>query len=351
MQAYGSDRLRIREDGRILLTSRVAKPGWVPRVPKTLTHSEHPGTAILWDDAYYEVVSAEVMAHGGIRYELDRWKDEHVFRVADRYDEETEAYRAEEHRLALARYRKRHVANVMAIFTGHLPAAMQIHLGNELGINPVRMTWISAIPPLLAMTACIVIAVGARINPAEKNGWLPVLMPIAALSIDSMVRLVVAMTQSRPIGSFPGLIAYAIYRALSSRRDELPDPFKPPRGERIYEKELTEEEQHRDALIMNDTLFTLLSADEQDKIAARYQYDYRRSSSGLAWIILVFSTLGVGSSWATLLKEPRLSALISLLTAAYLMVEQIVRLNAFSERPAGSVLGVLVRPFVRKYLR
>ena len=63
MRAYGSDRLRVAGE-KLILWTRVPKPKWVARVPKTLTKSEHPGTAILWEDQFFEVVKAEQLPNG-----------------------------------------------------------------------------------------------------------------------------------------------------------------------------------------------------------------------------------------------------------------------------------------------
>src|SRR5258706_16040637 len=84
MQAFGSDRVRVADDGRVLLSSRVGK-GWTTRVEKTLTTAEFPGTAVLWSYAYYEVVDAEPLPSGGVRYTLLPWRDAHAMRVVDRY--------------------------------------------------------------------------------------------------------------------------------------------------------------------------------------------------------------------------------------------------------------------------
>jgi hypothetical protein len=59
--------------------------------------------------------------------------------------------------------------------------------------------------------------------------------------------------------------------------------------------------------------------------------------------ILVFSLIGVASS---LLRD----AVIAFFVASALAGEQVYRLAVFRRRPAGSALGILVRPFVRKLL-
>jgi len=154
MRAFGTDRVRAADDGRIFLSSRVPK-GWQPRVPKSLTHAEHPGTAVLWEEAYYEVVDVDPLPGGGYRYILMRWRDELVMRLTDRYDEESEALRVAEHRANRLRESKRKTANALALLTGHLPARVQEHLGRELGVLPHRLTLLSLLTTIFLIILII----------------------------------------------------------------------------------------------------------------------------------------------------------------------------------------------------
>src|SRR5215210_5779539 len=112
MQSFGSDRVRAGEGAQRILMSRIPKQGWTPRTPKTLTHSEFPGTAVLWGDEYFEVVDADALPQGGVRYILEPWLEQHTIRTADRYDQESEAARVAAHRATLTRVAKRKSVNV-----------------------------------------------------------------------------------------------------------------------------------------------------------------------------------------------------------------------------------------------
>src|SRR6185436_7440513 len=137
MTSYGSDRVRV--DGeRIVLSSRLPK-GWTARVARTLTSAEFPGTAVLWDEQYFEVVAAQSLPHG-VRYTLEPWPDPHAMRVTARYDEASEAALAAEWRAAIAREKKRKTAGALALLAGHLPAIVQERLGAELGVLAARLT-------------------------------------------------------------------------------------------------------------------------------------------------------------------------------------------------------------------
>src|SRR2546430_17568120 len=92
MQPYGSDRVRARDDGAIVLSCRFAKEGWQPRVEKTLTTAEHPGTAILWDEECYEVVDVDA-SDAGVSYILAPWAEHHTMRAPMTYDAAGEARR------------------------------------------------------------------------------------------------------------------------------------------------------------------------------------------------------------------------------------------------------------------
>src|SRR6266542_4495787 len=153
MTPYGSDRARV--DGeRIVLSSRLPK-GWRPRVTKTLTSAEFPGTAVLWEEQYFEVVGAEPLPQG-VRYTLEPWRDRHAMRVTARYDDGSEAALAADWRAAHVRERKRKTVGALALLTGHLPAIVQERLGAELGVLATRLTQLSLISELGLLTVTIV---------------------------------------------------------------------------------------------------------------------------------------------------------------------------------------------------
>src|SRR4051812_22569352 len=152
MEAYGSD--RVRSDGeRIVLSSRLPK-GWTARTAKTLTSAEFPGTAVLWEEQYFEVVDAEPLPMG-VRYTLEPWRDHHAMRVTARYDEDAEVALRAEWAAAHARERKRKGAVWLAPLIGHLPAVVQERIGSELGVLPSRLTRWSLLSELALLTLTI----------------------------------------------------------------------------------------------------------------------------------------------------------------------------------------------------
>lgn len=336
MQAFGSDRVRPGEGEQFILSSRQSK-GWTARVPKTLTTAEFPGTAILWEERYFEVISAEPLPQGGVRYVLAPWKDNHAMRLSERYDAETEAWRAEEYRKQLERERNRKSATALGFLTGHLPGAVQEEMASEWGTMPSRMTMMSAAPLI------ILAGVPAFISFALMFGGYPPLVPLPLVAVlgyltaESVLRFNLAFLRSEPYGSLIGHITYAIY-ALSRGKSQ-----PKVKGNAVPTPKAPEDIAARDAFTVREAFVTLLTPAEQMRVAERFPYDYKRDSAAVAFMLLIAAVIGVASSIHA-------GAVVPLVVAAALGIEQIVRLIAFRRGPAGSVLRFVVRPLVRKLL-
>ncbi|HKO58590.1 MAG TPA: hypothetical protein VJ276_22175 [Thermoanaerobaculia bacterium] len=336
MRPYGSDRLRVDGD-RLVISSRIPK-GWQARIGRTLTSPEHPGTAVLWEGECYEVLQAEPLPIGW-RYTLALWESAHAIRVSDRYDEESEAERVAEHQRELLRERRRRTANLLALFTGHLPAAMQNHLGSELGILPARLTLISTITDFLIVAAAVLYSVHLRMTFRIVPSWA--FLAVFYFGIQLTVRIAIAALQNRPIGTVFGLIAYAFVPKAAV------DPMK---GNAVPITDATEDQALQDLVVLRAPLLTLLSEREQVRIARRFDYDYTRHASNVAAVLLMLAILGSVTSWNTLHDEVRLTAVASFLTAIAVAVEQVCRLVILRQHPVGSILAVLVRPLVKRLI-
>jgi hypothetical protein len=340
MQAYGSDRVRPGDGEQYILMSRFPKQ-WTPRAAKTLTTAEFPGTAVLWEERYFEVVDAEGLPQGGVKYVLEPWREMHVMRTTDRYDAEREAERLLEWRAGFSRERKRRSANALALLTGHLPAAVQEELGRELGVLPRRLTLISAAGAYIAGVGLAMWCVSFLLEQSPIP--LPLFLATAYLLIETSLRLLVGWLIGRPMGSAIGLVAYIVYYFTIADRTRAISPFAEEKGMSIAISATPADRAASDALLMRESLVTLLSPADQARVAERFGYDYKRQSRFIAAMILVFATLGIATSIHN-------RAVISLLLATVLAGEQLYRLAILGRRPAGSVLGILARPFVRKLL-
>jgi hypothetical protein len=338
MRPYGTDRLRPPDGERLTLASRISK-GWVARVGKTYTSAEFPGTAVLWEERYFEVVEARPLPQGGVEYVLEPWRDNNVMRVVDQYDEPAEAARVAEHRAQLARERNRKTANLAALLTGQLPAVVQNRMAENLGLLPYRLTFVSVI----GMYAVVVGFVMWIVSYTMRHDTAPTVLSFAAayLAIETTARFFIVWTQNRPIGSVAGLAGYIVWWLLTGRRAT--SPFAVEKGFNVVITEAPDDVKMRDLLMMREPFLSLLPAEQQQRIAARFGYDFRRYSTGIAVAVLVFAAIGVASSMVR-------GAFVSFLVAVALACEQVYRLAVLRRGPVGSVLGLLVRPFVRKLL-
>ncbi len=347
MRAYGSDRFRVA-GGKVILHSRLGK-GWRARTEKTLTQAEFPGTAVYWDDRYYEVLSAELLPAGGVRYVLGEWRDEHVIRVFELYDAESEARLAEDYAKAQRQRKHSVAARIAAMFVGHLPAHVQTHLANELGLFPHRLTLWSVLLVVIVTGSFVWIGVDTYmkgvVNPVPD--WLLILT--AFMLAESVFRYLVAMTQMRAMGSLLGILFYLFFWFAHPNRSKLVSPFQVAKGEGIATTiPPAAEIEQRDALEMRAPLLTLLTPAEQELLAERFGFDYRKHAYGITWAMLVCAALGVASMLPK--ASQSISALVSLVCASLVVLEQTLRLLAFRRGPAGSVFGALVRPFARDLL-
>jgi len=339
MQAYGSD--RVRADGeRVVLLSRIAK-AWTPRAPKTLTSAEFPGTAVLWEERYFEVVSADALPQGGVRYVLEPWREMHAMRTIDHYDDAHEAARIAEYRTQLARETKRKSANALALLTGHLPAAVQEEIGRELGIVATRLTIVSVLGVYAVIIALVLWIVSGMMAGTPRP--FPLFLVTGYLFLETSFRFGVAWFTGRPAGSAIGVIAYLLYYYSVADRSRAVSPFAREKGTIVTIGETPVERAASDELLMREALVTLLSPSDQARVATRFGYDYRHQSSLIATLILFFAAIGVATSLHR-------GAVLSLIAASVIAAEQLYRLAILRSRPAGSILGIAARPFVRKLL-
>jgi len=345
VRAYGSDRLKEDDGGLLVLSCRLPKPGWIATTPRTLTTAEFPGSCVVWDDQQFEIIEAVQLDHTRVRYTLRAWREENAIRHMERYDQDSERQRLIEHRRELKRERNRKSANLLGMFVGHLPAIVQDHLASEYGTLPSKLTLLSFIPTLILVIALLGFIVG-RIQAELPVPAGPQVL-LAWLAIESAIRFLNTWTQGRPIGSSAGFLTYVVWYLAHPRRSDLISPFAEPKGLGLYKTEAPPELAAIDAFSMREPLVTLLSAEEQERMAKYFPYSYKRSSRTVAFLLLVTALAGAASSLRLLAAAPRFSAFVSLVVAGGIALEQVVRLAAFRHGPKGSVLAFLVRPFLR----
>ena len=163
------------------------------------------------------------------------------------------------------------------------------------------------------------------------------------LFIETSFRFGAAWLTGRPAGSAIGIIGYLLYYYSVADRRRAVSPYAREKGTIITISETPAERAVTDALLMREALVTLLSPADQARVATRFGYDYRHQSSLIAMLILFFAAIGVATSLHR-------GAVISLIAASIIAAEQLYRLAVLRSRPAGSILGIAARPFVRKLL-
>lgn len=202
------------EEGRISLISPSPK-GWRGRSRAVASRrSAHPGTAVTWDGAIYEVTEARPLPSGDVLYLLALWNDAQAIRTLERYDAPSEDARARERIGRADALKKRRAAILLAPLLGHLPGAVQERMEGEFGAPANKMTIASALPLLVVgifgLFAAFARAMGGSPEPLPE----PPLPLSLYLVLESYLRLSVVATQGRPAGSLPGALVYEIWRRV-----------------------------------------------------------------------------------------------------------------------------------------
>ena len=339
-KTFGGDRATFFER-HVELRTRLYKD-WQARIPAVQRRSEHPGTAVEWEEQLYEVT--EISSEGDVQVlRLEPWNAKHVIRTRVSYNDESERARSALFRQAARHKKLRVTALMLAPLTGALPEELQIRAENELGILASRQTMISAIPGIMLGSLGTLEYMAGQAGASLFGFPIELTFFLLYLSIESGVRLHSAMSHHRGMGSFPLVLPWMIWKAISTRND--PKPLQYDVGDEIRE---------RDRFIMIEPYAGLLNPDEQQQLQRRFEWDAVKGSKRTAIFLMVFAIAAV--LWAigrmTNGAPPSISTFTSLLFAAGVLLEQFLRLDKLRRgEPAGSIFGILIRPFARKLLQ
>jgi|GEM_PF-388841 len=378
LQPCGSDRLQLRKPGELILISPYDK-GWLPRRPKTRTTAEFPGTAVQSGSDHYEVVEIDRNNSGRVRYVLEPWKEQNVIRVVEHYDEAHESERQRNHQQKLQNSKKAKIITLLGFIYGHLPAAAQNEIESEYGVPALRLTIFSTIPAFLFGAFC-----ASRLpipGLPHSHSLLPVSLIFLGLFLfgESIVRLRAAMAGG-PIGSLFGTAAYWIFQAARSIPGRTTADTQAPRNpidpalaadveilkarDRSYKLRLGQplrstsplpiplSQQRRELFHAREPFLALLPPQDQRLLQDSFQFDFITWGRTTVYWILAFSLAGVSASFLSLVfgKFTVSRALSGLLAAALLLEQRKRRRIIDAGLPAGSVLGVAIRPFARELL-
>ena len=354
---HGTDRVETAPDGVVWLICARSK-GWTARRGTAHSTAEYPGTAVRWGTELFEVVEAVTHADGTVRYKLLAWEGRHVVRSIRQYDASSERERSGEQASRKGSIAKRFLAILLSPLLGHLPGWVQSRMESEFGAPALAMTVVSALPLLvlgfLSILFTLAAGFGAGFGVASGAGsqtqTIPRLLPLPLalyLFAESGIRLGTAFLQTRPIGSVPGTVLFEIWNTLRGR------PYSPPQGTGTGRTSPTADRSREDRYRMLEPLLGLLSPDEQDLLADRFGFQSVRWGKRSAIVLAVVAGLNVLASLLQMFAGAASAAdLVWLAIGAGLLLEQLGRWRTLSRgRPAGSLLGGLVRPLARKLLK
>jgi len=355
MTPFGTDRAETASEGGVWLVCSHPK-GWHPRRGRAYTSSEYPGTAVRWETELFEVVEAHSHPDGSVRYRLEPWSDRHTVRSIRTYDATSEADRS----IVVASHKKsialRRLAILFSPLLGHLPGPVQEHMESEFGAPAITMTIVSALPLFALGSISALFSFSAMVGGAfssgasslrETAGSIPSLLPLPIsiyLVFESGLRLGVAFLQARPIGSLPGTLIYAIYRALGGGAGvaTLSSRGLPATPNRAL----------HDRFRMVEPLLALLSPQVQEVFERRFGMEVLRWGKVTAALLLIIGGTNILTSLLLLSAGGRgIGDFLWLLAGMGISIEQIGRFRRLQRgQPAGSFLGVLVRPMARRLL-
>lgn len=342
--AFGTDRLNELPDGKFTLICRHSK-GWVARRERTFVSAEHPGTTVRWEEAFFEVLSAERRGDGRVEYTLAVWDEQHAFRVVEDYSAAAEALRAQRRRDARKAEEKRHLYLLLSPLVGHLPGGVQARMESETGASATLLTLASAVPLLVFGFFSAIWLTILSFAPQAGGPPMPILLLGMYFLLESAPRVSIAYGQGRPTGSLAGTILWSLYELVNPKA-ALPRA----RPDELMSDEEAKRHAAFDSYRLREAFFGLLPAADQLLLSERFGFDALKWGRRSAIFLLVPSILYFVMSCSQAPRPEGPEALV-MLPAAWLLAEQVARLWRIQKgSPAGSVLGFLVRPSAKKLL-
>jgi hypothetical protein len=335
LTAFGSDRVERRPGDEILLICPHMK-GWNARRPGAQTRAAHPGTAVSWAGRLFEVVGEVPRADGGVVYRLAAWPQEQTIRTLEAYDEPAEARRAAARAETRRDSRRLGLSLLLAPLVGLLPGSVQRRMERDFGAPARTMTLTSGLVELAIGVVGWLLGMAAALGGSfAREGGAPLIarlpLPLCVLLIlDASVRLASAFVMERAMGTIVTELPYALLR-----RKREPGAVEP-----------TSATLRRDRYHMLEAVLP-----EAEQIRLRRDYGFDPILWGTRTAALLGIVGGVNAALAVVnaaVGAATLADLLWLLAGGALALEQVARRRRLRlGRPAGSVLGALVRPFAR----
>jgi hypothetical protein len=185
-------------DGELIVTSPHLELGW------RATDGQVPGTAVLWGEHSYEVVSRAEVGRGA-RWTLRRWDEASVMRGVFKLEPESVQEMADQTAAEVRGARTRKSTLLLLPLIGLAPARLQKHWAGGWGLNAERATQISAVSEILVGAVGIIqVAAGAFGGQALIPSWLAYLGVV--LFGSGCIRLALVAADGEPVGSVLGLV-------------------------------------------------------------------------------------------------------------------------------------------------
>ncbi len=211
------------QDGELFVDCPFPPPGWQARQPGDFIRPDFPGTPLLHNDQYFEIIAAE--EHGGrVRYALEPWDDRNLLRAPQSLDAPScrTLWRTEQARRE--RERRAQSLRILMPLTGLLPAKDQEGIEREYGLLSERATLISAGLGMLFFLPTAFFGLMANIVSgftsafpgfAWTGTWFPFL---GYFAIESWVRAHMSFSSGQAIGSLPVVLVVETVRTLRNLR-------------------------------------------------------------------------------------------------------------------------------------
>jgi hypothetical protein len=347
-RALGRDRLGVEAGGRLLLDCEAPK-GWRSRSPATPTSAEHPGSAVRWEDEFFEVLEVRPLGGAAVRYVLAPWDERHAMRVVDAYSEEAEAVRGLARDDVARRSDRRVYLLLVAPLAGSLPAHVQERLEHEYNAPGRLLSLASALPLWVVGWVSLILLLASSMGGGDSVPTTLLVFGVYLLA-ESTARLVVCVLQGRPIGTLAGTIVYEVWRSLGRAKARVAG--RPvPREKAVWEVDSDAAQDVLDRYHLLEPAAGLLPAGDQVLLAERFGFDgIRWGRTSAIFLLVMFGPLAAASVHGAFSAfEP--SDIPRLAVFGGIVAEQAVRLKKLAAgRLAPSVLGFLVRPFARPLL-
>lgn len=207
----------------ILIDSPRQKRNWHAHAPGNQLRPEFPGTAVVIDGRYYEVLRIALQPGEPPRhlYFLGAWPDHFPIRAQFSYTREECERAAAEQKREQAEDVAGTLLAVLSPLAGLLPAEDQRRLENTYGISALKCTLYSAFLMLALGALALLLCLVATIAPESLRGWgfigniPPLALALFGIVIlgESILRLI-NTRHDEPMGSIPVAVPIEAVRAV-----------------------------------------------------------------------------------------------------------------------------------------